>query len=73
MKWRQLTYAELDAYIREGIEPKGKCNNSDELKIDKIKRMYVNNKFKTEIIQIPRFEPDVYIIPDADVIDLMID
>lgn len=36
------------------------CNNNpDELKIDKIKRMYKANKFKTEIIQIPHFEPNV--------------
>ena len=53
-----FSYAELDRYIREGIEPEGKCNNSDELKIDKIRRMYENNKFKTEIIQIPCFWPE---------------
>lgn len=53
-----FSYAELDRYIREGIEPEGKCNNSDELKIDKIRRMYENNKFKTEIIQIPCYWPE---------------
>ena len=52
-----FTYAELDKYIREGIKPIGKCSNSDEYKFDKIKRMYENNKFKTEIIQIPCFKP----------------
>ena len=53
-----FSYAELDRYIREGVEPEGKCNNSDELKIDKIRRMYENNKFKTEIIQIPCYWPE---------------
>lgn len=53
-----FSYAELDRYIREDVEPKGKCNNSDELKIDKIRRMYENNKFKTEIIQIPCYWPE---------------
>lgn len=53
-----FSYAELDGYIREGIIPEGKCNNSDELKIDKIRRMNENNKFKTEIIRIPCFRPD---------------
>ena len=56
-----FSYAELDRYIREGIEPEGACtNNPDELKIDKIKRMHRNNKFKTEIVQIPCFVPEVY-------------
>lgn len=54
-----FSYAELDRYIREGIIPEGKCNNSNELKIDKIKRMHVNNLFKLEIIQIPHFEPTI--------------
>lgn len=56
-----FSYAELDKYIREGIEPEGKCNNSDELKIEKILRMHFNNLFKLEILHIPHFEPDVYI------------
>jgi len=54
-----FSYAELDRYIREGIEPKEKCNNSDEMKIEKILRMHFNNKFKTEIIRIPCFDPDL--------------
>ena len=53
-----FSYAELDRYIREGIVPEGTCeNNPDELKVDKIDRMYRNNKFKTEIVQIPHFDP----------------
>ena len=53
-----FSYAELDRYIREGIEPEGVCeNNPDELKVDKIDRMHRNNKFKTEIVQIPHFDP----------------
>ena len=53
-----FSYAELDRYIREGIVPEGVCeNNPDELKVDKIDRMYRNNKFKTEIVQIPHFDP----------------
>lgn len=55
-----FTYAELDDYIRFGIEPVGYCNNSNELKIDKIKRMHKNNLFKLEILHIPHFEPEVY-------------
>jgi len=55
-----FSYAELDRYIREGVEPEGAClNNPDERKIDKIRRMYWSNKFKTEIIQIPFFDPDL--------------
>lgn len=53
-----FSYAELDRYIREGIVPEGACeNNPDELKVDKIDRMHRSNKFKTEIIQIPHFDP----------------
>ena len=53
-----FSYAELDRYIREGIVPEGTCeNNPDELKVDKIDRMHRNNKFKTEIVQIPHFDP----------------
>ena len=53
-----FSYAELDRYIREGIEPEGVCeNNPDELKVDKIDRMHRKNKFKTEIVQIPHFDP----------------
>ena len=53
-----FSYAELDRYIREGIVPEGACeNNPDELKVDKIDRMHRNNKFKTEIVQIPHFNP----------------
>ena len=53
-----FSYAELDRYIREGIEPEGVCeNNPDELKVDKIDRMHRNNKCKTEIVQIPHFDP----------------
>ena len=53
-----FSYAELDRYIREGIVPEGACeNNPDELKVDKIDRMHRNNKFKTEIVQIPHFDP----------------
>lgn len=53
-----FSYAELDRYIREGIVPEGACeNNPDELKVDKIDRMHQNNKFKTEIVQIPHFDP----------------
>lgn len=56
-----FSYAELDRYIREGVEPEGACdNNPDELKIDKIKRMHRNNKFKTEIVQIPHYDPTVW-------------
>ena len=56
-----FSYAELDRYIRDGEVPEGPCeNNPDELKIDKIRRMYRNNKFKTEIVQIPYFDPEVY-------------
>ena len=55
-----FSYAELDKYIREGIEPEGKCNNSDELKIEKILRMHFNNLFKLQILHIPHFEPEVY-------------
>lgn len=46
-----FTYAELDRYIREGIEPVGKCSNSDELKIDKIKRMHTKNEFKLKPVE----------------------
>jgi len=54
-----FSYAELDRYIREGIVPEGACeNNPDELKIDKIDRMHKNNKFKTEIVQIPCYWPE---------------
>ena len=54
-----FTYKELDDYIRKGIEPVGYCNNNpEELKIDNIKRRYVQNKFKTDIIRIPHFEPE---------------
>jgi NAD+ synthase len=53
-----FSYAEVDRYIREGIVPEGACeNNPDELKVDKIDRMHRNNKFKTEIVQIPHFDP----------------
>ena len=53
-----FSYAELDRYIREGIVPEGACeNNPDELKVDKIDRMHRSNKFKTEIVQIPHFDP----------------
>ena len=53
-----FSYAELDRYIREDIVPEGACeNNPDELKVDKIDRMHRNNKFKTEIVQIPHFNP----------------
>jgi len=53
-----FSYAELDRYIREDIIPEGICeNNPDELKVDKIDRMHHNNKFKTEIVQIPHFDP----------------
>lgn len=55
-----FSYAELDRYIREDIVPEGACeNNPDELKVDKINRMHRNNKFKTEIVQIPHFDPQV--------------
>lgn len=54
-----FTYAELDDYIRFSIEPVGYCNNSNELKIDKIRRMYWNNKFKTDIVRIPCFDPNL--------------
>ena len=46
-----FSYAELDKYLREGIEPEGKCNNSDESKIDKIKRMHTKNEFKLKPVQ----------------------
>lgn len=46
-----FTYAELDDYIRFGIEPVGKCTNSDELKIDKIKRMHIKNEFKLKPVE----------------------
>lgn len=53
-----FSYAELDRYIRESIVPEGACeNNPDELKVNKIDRMHRNNKFKTEIVQIPHFDP----------------
>jgi len=53
-----FSYAEVDKYIREGIEPEGYCtNNPNVLKIDEIHRRYTNNKFKTDIIRIPHFEP----------------
>ena len=47
-----FTYKELDMYIREGIEPQGYCHNNpnEELKIDKIKRMHVQNLFKLKPI-----------------------
>lgn len=55
-----FSYVELDRYIREDIVPEGACeNNPDVLKIDKINRMHRNNKFKTEIVQIPHFDPQV--------------
>lgn len=56
-----FTYAELDDYIRFGIKPVGYCNNSNELKVDKIDRMHRNNLFKLEILHIPHFEPEVYV------------
>lgn len=46
-----FSYTELDRYIREGIEPEGKCNNSNESKIDKIKRMHTKNEFKLKPVQ----------------------
>lgn len=52
-----FSYAELDRYIREGIEPEGKCNNSDESKIDKIKRMHTKNEFKLKPVQF--FTPSI--------------
>ena len=56
-----FSYKELDRYIREGIMPFGPCNNDrNVLKMEKIQVMHFNNQFKTEIIQVPRFEPDVY-------------
>lgn len=45
-----FTYACLDRYIREGIEPE------PEIK-EKIDRLYRINKFKTEILHFPTFEP----------------
>lgn len=65
-----FTYAELDDYIRKGIEPVGMCD-SGETKIAKIQRMYESNKFKTEILQIPSFDPLVitYIIEDIAILD----
>lgn len=43
-----FTYAELDKYLREGIEPEGYCHNneSEGLKIDKIKNMHKWNLHK---------------------------
>ena len=53
-----FSYAELDRYIREGIEPEGMCeNNPNERKIDKIVRMHDSNLFKTDIVQIPCYWP----------------
>lgn len=54
-----FSYAEVDKFIREGIIPEGKCTNSEELKIDKIKRMHSANLFKTQIIQIPHYIPNL--------------
>ena len=60
-----FSYAELDQYIREGVEPEGMCeNNPNERKIDKIARMHRNNKFKTEIVQIPHYDPTVWELND---------
>ena len=56
-----FTYCELDKYIREGIAPFGPCNNNREvLKLEKIQVMHFSNEFKTQIIQGPHFEPEVY-------------
>ncbi|MDO5321455.1 MAG: NAD(+) synthase [Bacteroidia bacterium] len=47
-----FTYATLDRYIREGI-----CEDA-EIKA-KIDRMHSRNLFKTEILHIPSFEPEL--------------
>lgn len=44
-----FTYAELDAYIREGIEPTPE-------KRDRIKKLHAANLFKEAMIQLPKFE-----------------
>jgi NAD+ synthase len=45
-----FTYATLDHWIREGI-----CED-DEIR-EKIQRMHRRNRFKTEILHIPAFDP----------------
>ena len=52
-------YSKHDNNIRDSIDPEVKYNNSDKLKIDKIRRMYQNNKFKTDIVRIPCFDPNL--------------
>lgn len=48
-----FSYAELDKYIREDIEPEGYVKNSNELKIDKINRMHKANMHK--LLPMPKF------------------
>ena len=45
-----FTYATLDRWIREGV-----CE--DEAVLEKIQRMHRRNRFKTEILHIPAFDP----------------
>ena len=45
-----FTYATLDHWIREGV-----CE--DEAVLEKIQRMHRRNRFKTEILHIPAFDP----------------
>lgn len=52
-----FSYATLDKYIREGIEPTGFDGTSVKEKID---RMHAANKFKMEIVQIPSYHPHTH-------------
>ena len=47
-----FTYAELDRYIREGIEPAPEKKE----KIDRLNRI---NRFKTEILRLPVYMPEI--------------
>ena len=48
-----FTYATLDKYIREGVEPDAETK-------EKIDRMHKNSQFKRDIIRIPAYEPDIW-------------
>lgn len=55
-----FTYKELDDYIRKDIIPEGYVNGSEnQTKLEKILGMYKRNKFKTDILKIPSYNPNL--------------
>lgn len=48
-----FTYATLDKYIREGVEPDAETK-------EKIDRMHVGSQFKRDIVRIPAYEPGIW-------------